>query len=114
MTYNFDQPGWRNLGGIANSDIAVVPLYDGSLEFLVRGTTNNLYVNRRAPGATNFIGYVNIGGTLTGNPGAGGYDGRDPSSTVFVRGTTQRLFIKFQRSNFDFTEYIAVSSIATA
>ncbi|MEU7909387.1 hypothetical protein [Actinoplanes sp. NPDC049118] len=114
MTYTFDQPGWRNLGGIANSDIAVLALFDGSVEFLVRGTTNNLYVNRRAPGATNFIGYVNLGGILTGNPGIGATFGRDPAAYAYVRGTNQRLFNKFQRSNFDFDDYIAVSSIPTA
>lgn len=114
MTYNFDQPGWRSLGGVANSDIAVLNLFDGSVEIFVRGTTNQLYVNRRAPGATTFIGYVNLRGILTGNPGAGVTFARDPASTVYVRGTTQRLFNNVQRSNFDFTEYIAVSSIPTA
>ncbi|WP_113699637.1 hypothetical protein [Nonomuraea lactucae] len=114
MTYNFDQPGWRSLGGVANSDIAVLTLFDGSVEILVRGTTNQLYVNRRAPGATNFIGYVNLRGILTGNPGAGAAVTGDPAAYVYVRGDTQRLFNKLQRSHFDFEDYVAASSIPTA
>ncbi|MBB5082328.1 hypothetical protein [Nonomuraea endophytica] len=81
MTYNFDQPGRRGLGGVANSDIAVLNLSDGSVEIFVRGTTDQLYVNRRAPGATNFIGYVNLRGILTGSPGAGAALTGDPQRT---------------------------------
>ena len=114
MTYNFDQPGWRNLGGVANSDIAVVTLFEDSVEFFVRGTTNNLYVNRRPPGATNFNGYQTLSGILTGNPGAGGALTGDPAAAVYVRGTNERLFNRIQRSHFAFNTYIPVNSIPTA
>jgi hypothetical protein len=109
MTYDFNQPGWRNLGGVANSDIAVIEFSDGSIEFLVRGTTNQLYANRRLPGATNFFGYVNLSGLLTSNPGAGGGRVGDPNAAIVVRGTNQQLFTKLQRSNFDFTEYFGLA-----
>jgi hypothetical protein len=71
-TWNFDSPGWVNLGGVVIGDIAVSIPSDNGLHLHVRGTTNNVYLNRRPPGSTRFGGYINLGGVLTGNISASG------------------------------------------
>ena len=72
FTWNFDSPGWVNLGGRVVGDIAVSIPIDNGLHLHVRGTTNNAYLNRRPPGSTRFGGYINLGGVLTGNISASG------------------------------------------
>ncbi|MBW6435901.1 hypothetical protein KZ829_19350 [Actinoplanes hulinensis] len=95
FTWNFDSPGWVDLGGVANSDLTAAVASDGGVQFWVRGTTNNIYLNRRAPGAVRFGGYINLRGIGTGNPvstGAAPFAGRTVADQVFVRGTDNRLY----------------------
>ncbi|MET0417497.1 MAG: hypothetical protein ABW022_15905 [Actinoplanes sp.] len=99
FTWNFDSPGWVNLGGVATSDVAVSVASDNGLQLHVRGTTNNIYLNRRPPGSTRFGGYVNLSGIGTGNPastGAAPLIGRTVADQFFVRGTDNRLYGRIQ------------------
>ncbi len=110
MTYSFDSPGWVNLGGVGNSDLSTSVLSDGSLEVYVRGTTLNLYVNRRPPGSTRFGGYVNLGGKLTNNPVSRGFAALPASSAaaadeIIVRGLDGTLFAKAQDFTIGYSGY---------
>lgn len=112
FTWNFDSPGWVNLGGVVNGDIAVSVASDGGLHVHVRGTTRNVYLNRRPPGSTRFGGYVNLGGIGTGSPAAAG-GGRRTSDGQFVdqfivRGTDNRMYSRIQVNLIGgFTSYFA-------
>ncbi|EMD26548.1 hypothetical protein [Amycolatopsis azurea] len=111
FTWNFDNPGWVNLGGVATSDIAVSIAKDNGLQFYVRGTNLRIYLNRRPPGSTRFGGYVDLGGTAFGNPAASGGTAtpiRTVADQFIVRGTDNRIYSRIQ-TNFvgGFTSYFA-------
>jgi hypothetical protein len=107
--FNFDTQAWVNLGGVANSDLAVSTIQDGSTEVYVRGTTQKLYINRRPPGSTQFAGYVNLGGIVTNNPvSSGSFNSfRDDSviDEVIVRGTNGLLFNRIETANLNYEPY---------
>ncbi|MFC3456029.1 hypothetical protein [Amycolatopsis speibonae] len=111
FTWNFNAPGWVNLGGIATSDIAVSIAKDTGLQFYHRGTNLRTYLNRRPPGSNRFGGYIDLGGKSFGNPAASGGTAT-PTRTVadqfIVRGTDNRLYSRIQ-TNFvgGFTAFFA-------
>ncbi|SDX60584.1 hypothetical protein SAMN05421504_103237 [Amycolatopsis xylanica] len=109
--WNFDNPGWVNLGGVATSDIAASIASDNGLQFYHRGTNLRIYLNRRPPGSTRFGGYVDLRGTSFGNPAASGgapAGTRTVADQFIVRGTDNRLYSRIQ-TNFvgGFTAYFA-------
>ncbi|OXM47067.1 hypothetical protein CFP71_36040 [Amycolatopsis thailandensis] len=111
FTWNFDNPGWVNLGGVATSDIAASVAKDNGLQLYVRGTNLRIYLNRRPPGSTRFGGYVDLGGTAFGNPAASGGTPtpiRTVADQFIVRGTDNRIYSRIQ-TNFagGFTNYFA-------
>ncbi|GHH37659.1 hypothetical protein GCM10017790_82240 [Amycolatopsis oliviviridis] len=111
FTWNFDNPGWVNLGGVATSDIAVSIAKDTGLQFYVRGTNLRIFLNRRPPGSTRFGGYVDLRGTAFGNPAASGGTAapiRTVADQFIVRGTDNRIYSRIQ-TNFvgGFTSYFA-------
>ncbi|MEU4420297.1 hypothetical protein AB0F81_06695 [Actinoplanes sp. NPDC024001] len=113
FTWNFDNPGWVNLGGVCTSDVSVSVSSDNGLQLHVSGTTGNVYLNRRPPGSTRFGGFVNLRGIATGNPVATGgapQFGRTVADQVFVRGTDNRLYGRIQL-NFvgGFDPYVALN-----
>ncbi|GIF01010.1 hypothetical protein [Paractinoplanes rishiriensis] len=71
-TWNFDSPGWVNLGGRGIGDVAVSIASDGGLHLHGRGVNNQAQLNRRPPGSARFGGFINLGGVLTGNISASG------------------------------------------
>ncbi|GAA3845543.1 hypothetical protein GCM10022243_09770 [Saccharothrix violaceirubra] len=99
FTWNFDSPGWVNLGGVSTSDVAVSISSDNGMQLHVRGTNNRIYLNRRPPGSTRFGGYVNLGGIATGNPAASGgslITRRTVADQFIVRGTDNRMYGQIQ------------------
>jgi hypothetical protein len=77
--------GWEALGGYSQGRPAVVSQNAAQLMVFVRGSDNQLYVNRLS--VNTWTGWQSLGGTLTADPVAVAHGSSGTFVTVFTRGS---------------------------